>query len=421
MHSFRLFFSIYIKQQRAIKRLKGIFSWDRLVRLREVQCLLKLAPHPNIVRLFDVIRHVNDIGCFVFEYMPDGNLLEFMDRRRKYQLGPPPDTEIRIMLQQILRGLHYMHQKGVWHRDIKPENILLDGRICKVADFSLARCLDEATVAPLSEYISTRWYRAPEVALGCHQYGLPIDLFAVGCVTAELYTLKTLLPGNEGIDHLVKMFAFLGTPQAAGWKEGAHRLIDLPINLSPSSAAANPYQSLRQLLPPPRHQDTAALDFVARLLALDPAQRLTAAQALSHSYFLGVDSGRMVNAPTNSKVTTAMTTTTTLDSSGFSNSSDSSSSSNGSSCCTTPSAGAGVFLPNGVGGTNQQQHSHIMMVTVSPAPPKGPRSQQQLPAAVQVFSSPPPLVKEHTNNNNAKPSIQNPYLSAKRREATFSS
>ena len=133
-------------------------------------------------------------------------LVCFHDREK-----PFPEPVIRNILYQIFQGLNYMHKHGFFHRDIKPENLLCNGpELVKIADFGLARELRSRP--PYTDYVSTRWYRAPEVLLRSTNYSSPIDLWAVGCIIAELYTLQPLFPGRSEIDQIFRICSVLGTP-----------------------------------------------------------------------------------------------------------------------------------------------------------------------------------------------------------------
>lgn len=104
-----------------------------------------------------------------------------------------------------------MHKHGFFHRDIKPENLLCMGpELVKIADFGLAR--EIRSRPPYTDYVSTRWYRAPEVLLRSTNYNSPIDIWAVGCIMAELYTLQPLFPGRSEIDQIFRVTSVLGTP-----------------------------------------------------------------------------------------------------------------------------------------------------------------------------------------------------------------
>ncbi|XP_043366303.1 serine/threonine-protein kinase ICK isoform X3 [Dermochelys coriacea] len=192
----------------AIKKMKRKFySWEECMNLREVKSLKKLN-HANIVKLKEVIRE-NDHLYFVFEYMKE-NLYQLMKERNKLF----PESTVRNIMYQILQGLAFIHKHGFFHRDLKPENLLCMGpELVKIADFGLAR--EIRSRPPYTDYVSTRWYRAPEVLLRSTSYSSPIDIWAVGCIMAEVYTLRPLFPGASEIDTIFKICQVLGTPKKA--------------------------------------------------------------------------------------------------------------------------------------------------------------------------------------------------------------
>jgi serine/threonine protein kinase len=112
-------------------------------------------------------------------------------------------------MTQMLRGLHFCHVRGVMHRDLKPQNILVskDGRL-KLADFGLARAF-VPPIRPFTHEVVTLWYRAPEILLGCKTYALPVDIWSVGTILAEMVTKRPLLPGDSEVDELFKIFRFV--------------------------------------------------------------------------------------------------------------------------------------------------------------------------------------------------------------------
>lgn len=204
---------------------KKFYSWEEAMSLREVKSLKKLN-HPNIIKLrevrrvasghtlirlsaFQVIRE-NDILYFIFEYMQE-NLYELMKDRDRYF----PESVIRNIIYQVLQGLSFMHKNGFFHRDMKPENIMCNGtELVKIADFGLAR--EIRSKPPYTDYVSTRWYRAPEILLRSTSYNSPIDIWALGCIMAELYMLRPLFPGTSEMDQLFKIISILGTPNKVG-------------------------------------------------------------------------------------------------------------------------------------------------------------------------------------------------------------
>ncbi|XP_060756884.1 serine/threonine-protein kinase MAK isoform X2 [Neoarius graeffei] len=255
----------------AIKRMKRKFySWEECMNLREVKSLKKLN-HANVVKLKEVIRE-NDQLYFVFEYMKE-NLYQLMKDRENKMFT---ENEIRNIMFQVLSGLAFVHKHGFFHRDIKPENLLCMGpELVKIADFGLAR--EIRSRPPYTDYVSTRWYRAPEVLLRSCVYSSPIDIWAVGCIMAELYTLRPLFPGNSEVDEIFKMCQVLGTVKKTDWLEG-HQLA-AAMNFRFPQCVPTP---LKTLIP---NASNEALTLMKNLLNWDPKKRPTAVQALRYPYF----------------------------------------------------------------------------------------------------------------------------------------
>merc|ERR1719214_19819 len=136
----------------------------------------------------------------------------------KARTKPFEEPKIRNIMFQTLQALHHVHKGGYFHRDMKPENLLYAGDVVKLADFGLAR--EIRARPPFTDYVSTRWYRAPEVLLRSSVYNSPLDLWACGAIMAELYTLRPLFPGQNESDQLYKICSVLGTPQQGHWPEG---------------------------------------------------------------------------------------------------------------------------------------------------------------------------------------------------------
>uniref|UniRef100_A0A8C8DW49 non-specific serine/threonine protein kinase n=1 Tax=Oryzias sinensis TaxID=183150 RepID=A0A8C8DW49_9TELE len=255
----------------AIKRMKKKFySWEECMNLREVKSLKKLN-HANVVKLKEVIRE-NDHLYFVFEYMKE-NLYQLMKDRENKMFS---ENEIRNILFQVLSGLAFVHKHGFFHRDMKPENLLCMGpELVKIADFGLAR--EIRSKPPYTDYVSTRWYRAPEVLLRSSTYGSPIDLWAVGCIMAELYTLRPLFPGNSEMDEIFKICQVLGTVKKTEWPEG-YQLASAMNFRFPQCVPTH----LKTLIP---NASNEAIALMKDFLQWDPKKRPTAAQALRYPYF----------------------------------------------------------------------------------------------------------------------------------------
>jgi serine/threonine protein kinase len=174
---------------------KKFYSWEECMALREIKSLRKLN-HKCIVKLKEVIR-ANDDLYFVFEYL-DMNVYQMI----KDRTTDLPESQVKSIIYQTLEGLAYMHKHGFFHRDLKPENLLATGEIVKIADFGLAR--EIRSRPPFTDYVSTRWYRAPEILLRSTSYNSPIDIFAMGAIMAELYMLRPLFPGQNETDQIYK-------------------------------------------------------------------------------------------------------------------------------------------------------------------------------------------------------------------------
>ncbi|CAH6801644.1 serine/threonine-protein kinase MAK isoform X2 [Phodopus roborovskii] len=254
----------------AIKRMKRKFySWDECMNLREVKSLKKLN-HANVIKLKEVIRE-NDHLYFIFEYMKE-NLYQLMKDRNKLF----PESVIRNIMYQILQGLAFIHKHGFFHRDMKPENLLCMGpELVKIADFGLAREL--RSQPPYTDYVSTRWYRAPEVLLRSSVYSSPIDVWAVGSIMAELYTFRPLFPGTSEVDEIFKICQVLGTPKKSDWPEGYQLASSMNFRF-PQCIPIN----LKTLIP---NASSEAIQLMTEMLSWDPKKRPTASQALKHPYF----------------------------------------------------------------------------------------------------------------------------------------
>ncbi len=250
----------------AIKKMKKkYYSWDECMDLREVKSLKKLN-HANIVKLKEVVREDNQL-FFIFEYMKE-NLYQLMKDRDKLF----PESVIRNIMFQILQGMAFIHKHGFFHRDMKPENLLCQGpELVKIADFGLAR--ETRSRPPYTDYVSTRWYRAPEVLLRSTNYSSPIDVWAIGCIMAELYTLRPLFPGNSEVDEIFKICTVLGTPKRDEWPEGYKLASNMNFKF-PQCVT----QALRTLIP---NASNDALTVMKDMMAWNPQKRPTVTQVKS--------------------------------------------------------------------------------------------------------------------------------------------
>eukprot|EP00440_Ansanella_granifera_P037830 gb/GFBE01041039.1/.p1 GENE.gb/GFBE01041039.1/~~gb/GFBE01041039.1/.p1 ORF type:complete len:486 (+),score=87.03 gb/GFBE01041039.1/:1-1458(+) len=270
----------------AIKKMKQkMYSWEECMKLREIQSLRQLI-HPNIVKLKEVIRE-NDELHMVFEMM-DANLYEFMKARGARSL---PESKVRNIMFQTMQALHHVHKNGYFHRDMKPENLLISGDTVKLADFGLARQIRARP--PFTDYVSTRWYRAPEVLLRSSTYNSPLDIWACGGIMAELYTLRPLFPGSSESDQMSKICSVLGTPKQNGsgplvWPEG-YKLASTINYRFPQFVPTR----LETLIP---QANAEGISLMAEMMFWAPEKRPSTAQILKHPYF---EAGGMNETQTN--------------------------------------------------------------------------------------------------------------------------
>ncbi len=194
----------------AIKMVPKAFSdeIDAKRILREIK-LLKHMRHENIVQLVDMMPpNVQNLEDFRDVYLVT-DLMETDLHRIIYSKQKLSIDHVQYFVYQVLRGLKYIHSCRVIHRDLKPSNLLVNSNCdLKICDFGLARGLhdeddgDRASTMFLTEYVVTRWYRAPEIMLACHEYSYPVDVWSVGCIFAELVLRKPYFPGDDYIDQV---------------------------------------------------------------------------------------------------------------------------------------------------------------------------------------------------------------------------
>lgn len=257
----------------AVKCMKQTFvSLDQVNNLREIQAIRRLSPHPNIIRLYEVLYdHPSGRLALVFELM-HCNLYELIKGKRQYL----PEATVKTLVYQLLRSIDHMHRNGIFHRDIKPENVLLtNDDTVKLADFGSCRGI--YSKQPYTEYISTRWYRAPECLLTDGYYGYKMDIWGIGCVIFELLALFPLFPGKDEADQVRKVHDILGTPHPEVLrkfrKQGSHA----DLNFPPQHGSG-----IKRLLP---HCSPQAVDLIQQMLAYDPEERITARSAMRHQWF----------------------------------------------------------------------------------------------------------------------------------------
>ncbi|TYH29871.1 hypothetical protein ES288_A01G047400v1 [Gossypium darwinii] len=268
----------------AIKKIQDVFEHasDAIRILREVK-LLRLLRHPDIVEIKRLMlppskREFKDI-FFVFELMES-------DLHQVIKANDDLTCEHhQFFLYQMLRAMKYMHTANVYHRDLKPKNILANANCkLKICDFGLARVAfsDTPTTVFWTDYVATRWYRAPELCGSfSSKYTPAIDIWSIGCIFAEVLTGKPLFAGKSVVHQLELITDLLGTPSAE------------TISGVRNDKARKYLSEMSKKLPVPfskkfPNADPLAVQLLQRLLAFDPKDRPTTAEALADPYFKGL-------------------------------------------------------------------------------------------------------------------------------------
>ena len=266
----------------AIKILKRKYKkWDDCQELIEVRSLQKLhnestfnkPGEENIIKLKQVI-FIKKTGTLnlIFEYM-ETDLLELMKSCEPKTLK---EDQIRDIMHQTLLGLAFMHKYGFFHRDMKPENLLLTRNKLKIADFGLAR--EIRSIPPYTEYVSTRYYRAPECILKSTNYNSPIDIWGLGCIMAEMYTHpQPLFCGSNEKEVLFRICSILGTPTHDIWNDGIRQANIIGMKFPTCQGT-----DLEKVIP---EASSEAIDLMKLMIQWDPNKRATAKNLLNHPFF----------------------------------------------------------------------------------------------------------------------------------------
>jgi len=289
---------------------KNFESFAPCLELREVVFLRTLPAHQHLVPALDIFLDPFSKKLHIcMEYM-DGNLYQLMKARDHKCLDV---GSVKSILFQIMQGLEHIHAHHFFHRDIKPENILVSTSAqqdsgnsfrrysamvtppstpptytVKIADFGLAR--ETHSKLPYTTYVSTRWYRAPEVLLRAGEYSAPVDIWAIGAMAVEIATLKPLFPGGNEVDQVWRVCEIMGSPgnwyNKAGarvgggdWREGTRLAGKLGFSFPKMAPHA-----MDTILQAPQWPASLS-NFVTWCLMWDPKARPTSTQALAHDFF----------------------------------------------------------------------------------------------------------------------------------------
>ncbi|XP_059276261.1 mitogen-activated protein kinase homolog MMK2-like [Lycium ferocissimum] len=263
------------REEVAIKKIGNAFDnrIDAKRTLREIK-LLRHMDHENIIAIKDLIRPptkeaFNDV-YIVYELM-DTDLHQIIRSEQ-----PLTNDHCQYFMYQLLRGLKYVHSANVLHRDLKPSNLFLNANCdLKIGDFGLARTTSETDF--MTEYVVTRWYRAPELLLNCSEYTAAIDVWSVGCILGEIMTREPLFPGKDYVHQLRLITELLGSPDDASLQflrsDNARRYVrQLPQHPKQQFSARFPSMS------------PSAVDLLEKMLVFDPTRRITVDEALCHPF-----------------------------------------------------------------------------------------------------------------------------------------
>lgn len=253
--------------------------------LREIKIIRRL-DHDNIVKVFEIlgpsgIPMSDDVGA-ITELNSVYIVQEYMetDLAKLLEQSPFSEEHARLFMYQLLRGLKYIHSANVLHRDLKPANLFINTEdlVLKIGDFGLARIMDPhySHKGHLSEGLVTKWYRSPRLLLSPNNYTKAIDMWAAGCIFAEMLSGKTLFAGAHELE---QMQLILNSIPVIHEEDHQELLGVIPVYLQKDMT--EPHNPLPQLLPGTCPE---ALDFLEQILTFNPMDRLTAAEALAHPY-----------------------------------------------------------------------------------------------------------------------------------------
>ncbi|KAK9269822.1 hypothetical protein L1049_025395 [Liquidambar formosana] len=258
----------------AMKKVRFVNMDPESVRFmaREIHILRKL-DHPNVMKLQCLVTSRMSCNLYlVFEYMEHDLAGLAATPGIKFT-----ESQIKCYMQQLLCGLEHCHSRGVLHRDIKGSNLLIDNNgVLKIGDFGLATFFEPDQKQPLTSRVVTLWYRAPELLLGSTEYGVAVDLWSTGCVLAQLFSGKPIMPGRTEVEQMHKIFKLCGSPSEEYWRKSK-----LPH--ATSFKPQHPYR--RCVVETYKDFPSSALALIDVLLAMEPEDRGSAASALKSEFF----------------------------------------------------------------------------------------------------------------------------------------
>jgi mitogen-activated protein kinase 1/3 len=265
----------------AIKKITNTFAnlTDAKRILREIKLLLHFN-HENVIKILDIMTIPADTEDFEDIYLVS-NLMETDLDRIIRSKQPMTEQHFQYFIYQILLGLKYIHTANVLHRDMKPANLLVNANCdLMICDLGLARGveLDEPDDgAPLTEYVVTRWYRAPELLAGNENYSTGVDVWALGCIFAELLNGKPFFPGRDPKDQLDVIIKKIGSPA----EEDLNFITSKPVRRAVLEIGSQDKVPLKTYFP---NASDDALDLLDKMLIFNPEKRISVQQALDHDF-----------------------------------------------------------------------------------------------------------------------------------------
>mmetsp|Transcript_16777 Transcript_16777/g.43337 ORF Transcript_16777/g.43337 Transcript_16777/m.43337 type:complete len:403 (+) Transcript_16777:109-1317(+) len=263
----------------AVKKIEGVFEHITTTKrtLRELRILRHLQ-HENLMQVKNIFitgKKSEFEEIYVVSELMETDLASTL--RSSQALS---DDHVQFFLYQILRGMKYVHSAQVIHRDLKPRNLLVNSNCdLKICDFGLARVrfADKQWVCPMTEYVCTRWYRAPEVLCSWTDYSCAIDMWSIGCILAEMYSREPLYPGHTTQHQLDLIIGLLGSPEG-------DELMKIPNEKCRKFIRTLPHTPGRPLGEAFSEMSEGARELLALTLRWDPESRISVFDAIQHSY-----------------------------------------------------------------------------------------------------------------------------------------
>lgn len=281
------------KEYVAVKKCRKIFHSRTMAKraLREMR-ILRLLDHDNVVRVKDLLKPADDMIFtelyIVFELM-ETDLAMIIRSSQTLR-----DQHLQYFIYQLLCGLQYLQNRSIVHRDIKPRNLLVNTNCqLKIADFGLARvynATNERRIAAMTEYVTTRWYRAPEVIVGWFRYDYAVDMWAAGTILAELLGRQPIFSGSDSTKQLDLIIRTLGRPDDSfidSCRKPIHRKYLRTVTLAPPRPLRERYPSC----------NPHAVELLEGLLVLHPTGRPTASEALEFNWMRPMLDGSETDLP----------------------------------------------------------------------------------------------------------------------------